>query len=97
MENIKKGKIGQNIMMNDQQLAELAEDTMLSMSGKFFRELIKEKSKDDPDQEVIIQLKKRILEFETEKRAILHANRKTMQKCIDKYSQILLAEFAEDE
>lgn len=95
--NYKEEKISQKIPMDDQMLIELAEDTMVSMSAKIFRDLMKEKGKENPDQKIITQLTNRILELEQEKRELIRADKETMRNCIDKYSPILREEFSKEE
>lgn len=96
--NGEEKKISQSIPMDNQMLIELAEDTMVSMSAKIFRDLMKEKGNENPDQKIITQLTNRILELEQEKRELIRtADKETMRNCIDKYSPILREEFSKEE
>lgn len=93
----KEEKVAQDIMMDDQRLAELAESTMSLMRGKITRELVKEYEKDSPDIEVIEQLKKVQRGLWEEEDQIIRGNKKVMMSCISKYSPVLRAMISENE
>lgn len=75
--------------MDGDELLELADFTMSNMIGKVFREIFAEEEKDNPDQELIAQLKKEEDELRKEKRTILLSDKETMRHCIEKYSPIV--------
>lgn len=80
-------------------LLELAASTMTSMIGKVFREVLAEKSKEAPDQEIITQLRNEKAELLEEERRIRlsSSDEETLRNCIRKYSPILRAMVSKSE
>lgn len=84
--------------MGKDELLELADSTMTSMVGKVFRDILAEKGKENPDQELIMRLTKEKKELLEEQRRILFSSdEETQRSCIRKYSPILRAMVSKSE
>lgn len=97
MNSKEEENINQDILMDDQRLAELAESTMALMRGNITRKLVKEYEKDNPDLEVIEQLKSEDSHLHDEAQQIFNGNKDMMRRCIDKYSPVLRAMISKNE
>ena len=76
------------------EIIELAKSTMTGILGIYFRAIMAEKRKENPDTEKLSRLEEERLQLKAEQKQISFDDKEALQKYIDKYGPIIKTHFA---